>query len=154
MRDSIKWRAGMMDIPLSRTKYPKPEQQAAQFQQLLERMKTVPGARDVALVSNVPLSDFDIELSFNVEGRPPYKPGQELTADYTVASADYFKAMGITLQRGRVFSDQDTKGSPEVLVVSEAFVRRYFPNEDQLADALFLTVRIKHHARSLVSWVM
>ncbi|HEX6730555.1 MAG TPA: ABC transporter permease [Pyrinomonadaceae bacterium] len=121
-----------MDIPLSRTKYPKPEQQAAQFQQLLERMKSVPGARDVALVSNVPLSDFDIELSFNVEGRPPYKPGQELTSDYTVASADYFKAMDITLQRGRVFSDQDTKGSPEVLVVSEAFVRRYFPNEDPI----------------------
>lgn len=121
-----------MDIPLSRTKYTKPEQRSAAFQQLLERLKTVPGVRDVSLVSNVPLSDFDIELSFNVEGRPPYKPGQELVADYTVASGSYFRTMNIPLLRGRVFTDSDTTGSPEVLVVSEAFVRRYFPGEEPL----------------------
>lgn len=121
-----------MDIPLSRTRYPKPEQQSAAFQQILERIKTIPGVSDVGLVSNVPLTDFDIELSFNIEGRPPYKPGQELTADYTIASRDYFQAMKMTLLRGRVFSDGDTKGAPEVLVISDAFVRRYFPSEDPL----------------------
>ena len=125
-----------MDIPLSRTKYSKPEQQAAAFQQLLERMKSVPGVRDVSLVSNVPLTDFDVELSFNIEGRPPYKPGQELVADYTVASSDYFRSLSIPLVRGRVFTDADTKGSPEVLVVSDAFVRRYFPGEEPIGRRL------------------
>jgi len=121
-----------MDIPLSRTRYPKPEQQAATFQQLLGRMKTVPGVRDVALVSNVPLSDQDTELSFNIEGRPPYKPGEELTADYTIASGGYFQTMNIPLLRGRVFTESDVKGSPEVLVVSDAFVRRHFPGKEPL----------------------
>lgn len=125
-----------MDIPLSRTRYPKPEQQSAAFQQILERIKTIPGVSDVGLVSNVPLSDQDIELSFNIEGRPPYKPGQELTADYTIASRDYFQAMKMTLLRGRVFSDGDTKGATEVLVVSDAFVRRYFPSEDPLGKRI------------------
>ncbi len=125
-----------MDIPLSRTRYPKPEQQAATFQQIVERMKSVPGVRDVALTSNVPLTDFDIELSFNIEGRPPYKPGEELVADYTIASSDYFQAMSIPLQRGRVFTVNDTKGTPEVLVVSDAFVRRYFPGEDPIGRRL------------------
>jgi len=121
-----------LDVPLSRTRYPKAEQQAAAFQQIVERMKSIPGVREVALTSNVPLTDFDIELSFNIEGRPPYKPGEELVADYTVASSDYFRAMSIPLQRGRVFTENDTKGTPEVLVVSDAFVRRFFPGEDPI----------------------
>jgi len=125
-----------LDVPLSRTRYPKSEQQAAAFQQLLERMKTVPGVRDVALTSNVPLTDFDIELSFNIEGRPPYKPGEELVADYTVASANYFRAMNIPLHSGRVLADSDTKGTPEVLVVSDAFVKRFFPGEDPIGRQL------------------
>ena len=121
-----------LDIPLSRTKFPKPEQQAAQFQQLLERMKSVPGARDVALTSNVPLTPFDVQLSFNIQGRPPYKLGDPLFADYTVVSADYFRAMNIPLHQGRVFTNSDTKGTLEVLVVTDAFVRHYFPGEDPI----------------------
>ena len=121
-----------LDIPLSRTTYPKPEQRSAAFEQLIARMKTVPGVRDVSVVSNVPLTDLDVELSFQVEGREPYKPGEEATADYTVAGSDYFRTMNIAVQRGRVFTDHDTANSPAVLIVSEAFVKRYFPNEDPI----------------------
>ena len=119
-----------LDIPLSRTTYSKPEQRAAAFQQLIGRMKTLPGVRDASVVSNVPLTDRDIELSFQVEGRAPYKPGEEAVADYTVAGSDYFRTMNIGLLRGRVFTDQDTANSPEVMVVSNAFVKRYFPDEE------------------------
>jgi putative ABC transport system permease protein len=125
-----------LDIPLSRDTYKKPEQQAAAFQQLIERVKTVPGVRDVSVVSNVPLTDFDIELSFQVEGRTPYKPGEEAVADYTVAGGDYFRTMNIALLRGRVFNDSDTATSPSVLVVSNAFVKIYFPNEDPIGKRI------------------
>jgi putative ABC transport system permease protein len=125
-----------LDIPLSRDTYKKPEQQAAAFQQLIERVKTVPGVRDVSVVSNVPLTDFDIELSFQVEGRTPYKPGEEAVADYTVAGSDYFRTMNIALLRGRVFNDSDTATSPSVLVVSNAFVKTYFPNEDPIGKRI------------------
>ncbi|HEX5888454.1 MAG TPA: FtsX-like permease family protein, partial [Pyrinomonadaceae bacterium] len=81
---------------------------------------------------NVPLTDFDVELSFQIEGRPPNKPGEEPTADYTVVGSDYFRTMNIALQRGRVFTNHDTEGVPEVMVVSDAFVKRYFPNEDPI----------------------
>ncbi|HEU4796470.1 MAG TPA: ABC transporter permease, partial [Pyrinomonadaceae bacterium] len=121
-----------LDIPLSRARYTTPEQRSAAFEQLIGRMKTLPGVRDVSVVSNVPLTDLDIELSFQVEGRQPYKPGEEATADYTVAGSDYFRTMNIALQRGRVFTNQDTANSPGVLVVSDAFVKRYFPNEDPI----------------------
>jgi putative ABC transport system permease protein len=118
-----------LDIPLSRTKYTTDEQRAAAFEQLIGRMKTLPGVRDVSVTSNVPLTDFDVELSFQIEGRPPYKPGDVPTADYTVVGSDYFRTMNIALRRGRVFTNQDTANTPGVMVVSEAFVKRYFPNE-------------------------
>ena len=121
-----------LDVPLSRTTYTKPEQRSAAFEQLVARMKTLPGVRDVSVVSNVPLTDFDVELSFQVEGRAPYKPGEEAVADYTIAGNDYFRTMKIALQRGRVFTDQDRADSPQVMVVSNAFVKRYFANEDPI----------------------
>jgi len=121
-----------LDIPLSRSTYSKPEQRAAAFQQLVGRMKTLPGVRDASVVSNVPMTDRDIEVSFQVEGRTPYKPGEEAVADYTVAGADYFRTMNIGVLRGRVFTGNETANSPQVMVVSSAFVSRYFPNQDPI----------------------
>jgi putative ABC transport system permease protein len=127
-----------VDVPLSRATYTKPEQRSAAFQQLIQRMKNVPGVRDASVVSNVPLTDLDIEVSFQIEGRPPYKPGEEATADYTVASGDYFRTMNIALLRGRVFTDADTTNSPQVTIVSNAFAKQYFPNEDAIGKRLIL----------------
>jgi hypothetical protein len=140
-----------LDIPLSRERYKTPEQRSAAFQQLIARLKTVPGVRDVSVVSNVPLTDFDVEVSFQIEGRPPYKPGEEAVADYTIAGNDYFRTMDIALLRGRVFTDSDAANSPQVTVVSNAFAKYYFPNEDAMANGSFLTGKTKRHARSSVS---
>ena len=127
-----------LDIPLSRDRYKTPEQRSAAFQQLITRMKTVPGVRDVSVVSNVPLTDFDVEVSFQIEGRPPYKPGEEASADYTVAGSDYFRTMDIALLRGRVFTDSDTSKSPQVMVISNAFAKFYFPNEEAIGRRIVL----------------
>ena len=125
-----------LDIPLSRIKYTKPEQRSAAFQQLIGQMKTVPGVRDVSVVSNVPLTDLDIQLSFNIEGHPPYKPGDPSVADYTVVGSDYFRTMNIAVLRGRVFTDQDTTKTQPVVIVSKAFTKRYFPNEDPIGKRI------------------
>lgn len=125
-----------LDIPLDRRIYTKPEQQSAAFQQLIARMKSLPGVRDASVVSNVPLTDLDIELSFQIEGRAPYKPGEEPTADFTVSGSDYFRTMNIALLSGRVFTDHDTANSPQVMVVSNAFAKHYFPNEDAIGKRI------------------
>src|SRR5215213_2149505 len=127
-----------LDIPLSRETYKTTEERVAAFQQLIARMKTVPGVRDVSVVSNVPLSDNDIEVSFQIEGRAPYKPGEEAVADYTVTGNDYFRTMDIALLRGRVFTGSDTANSPQVMVISNAFAKHYFPNEDAIGNRIIL----------------
>jgi putative ABC transport system permease protein len=121
-----------LDIPLTTTTYKTAEQRVAAFQQLTDRLKTVPGVRDVSVASNIPWIDRDIELSFQVEGRAPYKPGEEAVADYNVVGPDYFRTMDISVLRGRVFMDSDNANAPQVLLVSNAFVQRYFPNEDPI----------------------
>ena len=125
-----------LDVPLDRAKYTKPEQRSAAFQQLIARMKAIPGVRDASVVSNVPLTDLDIELSFQIEGRAPYKPGEEISADYTVVGIDYFRTMNIALLRGRVLTDQDTANTPQVMVVSNAFAHVYFPNEEAVGKRI------------------
>jgi len=132
-----------LDVPLSRARYTTPEQRSAAFEQLIGRMKTLPGVRDVSAVSNVPLTDLDYELSFQIEGRAPYKPGEEAVTDYTVIGNDYFRTMNIALRRGRVFTNQDAANSPHVMVVSEAFVKRYFPNEDPIGRRIVFDGRDK-----------
>lgn len=127
-----------LDVPLSRATYTKPEQRSAAFKQLVDRMKNIRGVRDASVVSNVPLTDFDVEISFQIEGRPPYKPGEENVADYTVASSEYFRTMNIPLLRGRGFTDAESPNTPQVMVISNAFAKYYFPNDDPIGKRIIL----------------
>ena len=136
-----------LDVPLSRTTYTKPEQRSAAFEQLIGRMKNIPGVRDVSVVSNVPLTDLDIVISFQIEGHTPFKPGEEAAADYTVAGADYFRTMNIALLRGRVFTNYDTANSPQVMVVSNAFAKLYFRTRMLSANKSSSTVTTRLRAR-------
>jgi len=84
------------------------------------------------------LTDFDVEVTFQVEGRAPYKPGEEAIADYTIAGSDYFRTMNIGLLRGRVFTDGDAANTPQVMIVSNAFAKYYFPNEEAIGRRIIL----------------
>ena len=119
-------------LSLSETKYPGPDQQAAVYQQVLQRLGALPGVEAVGAASLLPLGGRDSYNVFRIEGRAPFAPGQEPYIRYQVVSPDYFRAMGIPLRQGRAFTEQDAKGSPPVLIVNEAFARRHLMGEDSL----------------------
>jgi len=75
-------------------------------------------------------------LSFTVEGRPAPEAGRDPSANYRVVSPDYFKALRIPLTRGRTIGPQDDERAPMVAVVDEAFVRRFFPDEDPIGRGI------------------
>ncbi|HEX8144775.1 MAG TPA: ABC transporter permease [Pyrinomonadaceae bacterium] len=116
--------------------YAKPEQQAAFFQQALERMQTLPGVQAAAVVSSLPLSGAFESTDIIIEGRPNPPSGQEPQANYTMISADYFRVMSIPLMKGRTVSERDTKDAPAVVVVSETLAGRYWPNEEAIGKRL------------------
>ena len=64
------------------------------------------------MVQTLPMRG-DYVLSFTIQGRPPLKPGEGLSANYRSASAGFFQALGIPLRRGRLFAEQDTEHRPD-----------------------------------------
>jgi putative ABC transport system permease protein len=117
-----------VDIRLSRNKYSRP-QQAVFFQQLLERLRAVPGVRAAGAVYPMPLSGMEENVGFDLEGQPPPAHGEQRTAGPRGVSPGYFKAQGIQLLEGRVFTESDGGDTPPVVVINEAMARRCWPNQ-------------------------
>src|SRR5262245_54004586 len=93
-----------MDIRLLRNKY-QPPQQAVFFQQLLERLRALPGVQSAGAVYPLPLSGMEEGMGFGVEGRAPATPGARRIAGPRWVSPDYFKTLQIQLLKGRVFTE-------------------------------------------------
>ncbi len=126
-------------VTLPRRKYPEADKQAAFFKQLIENVATLPGVKAVGAGNVIPLSDDDYVLGFVIDGRAPLPPGSSQSTNYYAVSADYFKAMGIPLLRGRVFTDQDTKDTTRVAVINETMAKKFFPDEDPIGKRIHVT---------------
>jgi putative ABC transport system permease protein len=117
-------------ISLPQNKYP-PLQREAFFQQLLERLRALPGVRSAGAVYPL-LGSGEEGAGFSIGGRPPAAPGEPRLFAPRWVSTDYFKAMKIQLLKGRVFTEGDGPDTPPVVVINEAMARRYWPDEDPI----------------------
>ena len=131
-------RALSVTLPLSRSKYAEPEQQAAFLQQVIERTKALPGVEAIGATNQLPLGNRELRNTFRIENRPPPAPGQRLAARNEIVSDNYFRAMNIPVLRGRAFTDADAKDAPQVIIINDTLARRYFPNEDALGKRILI----------------
>jgi predicted permease len=125
-------------MSLPESAYKDEAQQAAFFDELLTRVAALPGVRSVGAVHSLPLSGSRFSFSFEVKGRPPLPPAQQPSMEVRVASPEYFRAIGIPVVRGRGFERGDTASSRQVVVISEAAVRRFFPGEEPIGQWITL----------------
>jgi putative ABC transport system permease protein len=130
--------ATLLRLSLPQRKYAQPEQQTAFANGLLERLKTLPGVQAVGLTQSMPLVG-DYVLGFLIEGRPALDPSEEPSTNYYAVTPDYFRAMGIRLVRGRLFTAQDDAKAPRVAIINETMARQYFPNEDPIGKRIHIT---------------
>jgi putative ABC transport system permease protein len=128
-----------MQLDLNGPNYKKGSQVIAFHDQLLERIKQLPGVQYASTRSFVPIaSDASFAyLLFHIEGRQP-DAAEGSVAFYNAISPDYFQTMMIPVRKGRSFSDRDVRGSQNVAIVNETLVRRYFGNEDALGKRITL----------------
>lgn len=136
---------------------PQPEESAAKralaqfYRQLIERFKALPGVTTVGGVNALPMSGNGANGTFlEQRGGKPAETVKELVkqldslspterardADYRVASADYFAAMGIPLIQGRFFQENDGPDAPHVALVSQSLARRYWPDENAIGKQI------------------
>jgi predicted permease len=119
-------------IALPDAKYPKPEQRAAFFRDLVERANAIPGVRAAAASTGIPLMGGGPAANFVVEGQTVPAGGSEAFARSRSITPDYLQTMGIALRRGRYFTEQDAEGGQRVAIVNERFATQYFPKEDPI----------------------
>ena len=130
--------ATVLRLALPEKKYEKPEQQLAFAEALLGRLRTLPEVRAVGLTHSLPLIS-DWVLGFKIDGRPEIPPSDLPSTNYYAVSADYFRAMGIRLIRGRFFDAHDDVRAPRVALINETLARQFFPNEDPIGKRILVT---------------
>jgi putative ABC transport system permease protein len=114
--------------------YSAPENRLAFFRESLARVQALPGVRNAAFANVLPFGGGGgVVFGLDIEGGPKFQWGSGASAFYLVVSADYFQTMGIPLLRGRNFTEQDTKGSAPVAIVSQSLARRAWPGQSPLA---------------------
>ena len=106
----------------------------------LERARAVPGVEWAAVSSRPPVHGGRRQ-AFAVDGRPAAAPDHEPRAGDILISADYFSTMGIRVIRGRPFTEQDSGGSPPVVIISETLARQVFAGEDPIGRRIRLDER-------------
>ena len=125
-------------VTLPETRYADSARQAAFFQTLLARLDALPGVRVAGAINWLPLSGLRSATNFWFGARPIPTDAEQPTADISVVDPNYFRAMGITLRSGRGITPTDDANHPKAVVVSERFVRDYFPGQSSLGQQIFM----------------
>ena len=103
-------------------------QRQAHVEQILERVRAVPGVERVGGIINMPFTGAGGRMSVAIVGAPTPPPGEEPGADMRAIAGDYFRAMGIPIIAGRPLDDRRIDPARTEVVVNEAFVKSYFPD--------------------------
>ena len=125
-------------VSLPSGKYPYDRQQRAFADGVIERMERLPGVQSAAIAFGRPLERSTVRTTFDVDGRPPNPPERRTVVDVRSTTPDFFRTLGIPLVRGRLYTSDDRNGRPQVIVVNEEFVKRYFPNEEAIGKSITL----------------
>src|SRR5262249_45957305 len=116
---------------------PEATNQAAFYTQVMERIKALPGVTAIGATDELPPTMGRHTNTFSIEGRAPIdQSNQSLAVQNRLTTADYFRAMGIPLLAGRVFSDRDDSSATPVALINQTFAHRFFPNENPIGQHL------------------
>jgi predicted permease len=122
--------------------YRTPAQEAPFLREILRRSRTLPGVEEAAVgdMAAVPLGHDRNDLNpfpLIIEGRGT-SSGQAPLVDGSIVTPEYFRLLGMTLLRGRLFGEFDDEKAPQIAVINEMCARTYWPNEDPLGKHLKL----------------
>jgi putative ABC transport system permease protein len=127
-----------MRVSLPESKYSKPEQVRAFFNNLLARVSSLPGVEAAGAINSLPLSGSGSSGTTTIDTQAVPLEVRTPEVDYRAVTPGYFKAMGIDLVSGRYIEASDNDQSPPVAVVDETLAKTYWPNEDAVGKRLHL----------------
>jgi len=98
------------------------------------RFSSLPGVTNVGLAMYSPLEGDNWGECVIQQGHPAPGPGSKCGSTWDRVSTHFLSSIGVPIVHGRDFGDQDTASSPQVAVVNQAFVKRFFPNQDPIGQ--------------------
>lgn len=132
------------DVALPGVKYRTAQLQSGFFASLIEKLRILPGVEEVGITSRVPLkqkSGNAFPYSIAGQAKPPGSPQDSM--ETIIASPGYFRAIGIQLLRGRLFTEQDGPDADNmvnVVIVDDEFAKRHWPREEPVGQHIRLEV--------------
>jgi putative ABC transport system permease protein len=124
-----------MQFNLPRNGYDEPRRRVF-YNECLTRIEALPGVRGAALTHSLPIDGSNWNSVFIAADKPVPARAELPNAAFTPVSANYFKAMGIRLLKGRVFTEADTADKPTLTVINETLAQRLWPDEDPIGKRL------------------
>jgi predicted permease len=125
-----------MSLALPHAKYGDTKQQIAFFDQLLQRVRTLPGVEAAGAIDSLPLGDGGSSQPIAVEGQPLLAMSEQPEVAVRCIEPGYFETMRIPLLQGRAISSADLFDKPSVIVVSQSMAKRFWPNENPIGKRL------------------
>jgi putative ABC transport system permease protein len=125
-----------IDLVVRQSTYKTDAEVSQYHRRALEELSRIPGVVSAGGANHLPLGNNEEVYTFQIVGRPPFPQGQEPNATLNRITPNYFKTMGIPVLHGRPITELDHEKAPLAVVVSEAFVRKYFAKESPLGRQL------------------
>ncbi len=104
--------------------------------QVIDRVRALPGVEAAGTTHFIPLAGEGSATWYWRSDGPRPEHGAEPVTDVAMVMPGYFAAMGIPIERGRVFDDRDRAGAPATVVINQAVARQFYPNEDPVGKPL------------------
>ena len=128
-----------MTAAISRARFPEPQGQVQFFEQVLQRVRTLPGVESAGVIDDIPLDTGGSHQPIAIEGQPVVAMAEQPEVDVRLISPGYMRAMRTPILRGRDFNSQDVAGRTATVLISQSMAQRFWPGEDPIGKRLTLT---------------
>jgi predicted permease len=125
-------------LPISEKRFPNPDELNVYLQQIVSGVQNIPGVRDVALTSALPMRGWGYGMPFQIADKPMVDRANRKACFFKMISPSYFRTVGMTLKKGRGLSEHDTKGAPPVAVINETMARVHFQQEEPVGKRILV----------------
>ena len=125
-------------LPINDKRFKTPEQLNAYLREVTASIERLPGIRDVALASSLPMQGWGYGMPFQVADKPIVDRANRKACFFKMVSHSYFDSLGIKLLKGRTLNEHDTKGATPTAIINETMARKEFPNQDPIGKRILV----------------
>ncbi len=127
-----------VEVSVPKLQYPDSATQTRFFNEAQRRIAALPGVKTAGFSTILPLAGTNSDSSFAIEGRPANDKSPSPDEEKREVSPDYFRALETPLIKGRFFTEADNMEAPPVLIVNQAFAKKFWPNEDAVGKRIVM----------------